>query len=279
MQDYPRQCGSMLVKVAAVQARLGQRLTLDEKMYIFKQRPDFVCLPEYYLLDNGMPDYHRAALHAPEHLAYLQRLSDELSVCLIGGSVVEAEEDRLHNTCAVFNRGRLITIYRKRYPVVGEMAKGIIAGDRSVAFDSDGVRIGLMLCGDVFVPAYFEELRQAEVDLIFVPTTSPYRPDDSLSMKHHRDHVYFETGARMSGAFVVKTCGVGSLFNRPLQGRSLIAAPWGALERVEMPGEQHKRILVATLDLAEIREFRRKAARAAERHRGEDRASPSLTGS
>ena len=33
----------MLIKIAAVQAELGQPLSLEEKIYIFKQRPDFVC--------------------------------------------------------------------------------------------------------------------------------------------------------------------------------------------------------------------------------------------
>jgi len=40
----------MLIKVVAFQGEIGKQLTLEEKIYIFKQRPDFVCLPEYYLL-------------------------------------------------------------------------------------------------------------------------------------------------------------------------------------------------------------------------------------
>ena len=87
----------MLIKVVAVQSRLGSPLTLEERIHIFKQRPDFVCLPEYSMVGPDVPDYQRAALSTSEHLAAFSRLSDELSTCLIAGTVVETEDDHLHN--------------------------------------------------------------------------------------------------------------------------------------------------------------------------------------
>jgi hypothetical protein len=50
---------------------------------------------------------------------------------------------------------------------------------------------------------------------------------------------------------------VGSLFGRPLQGRSLVAAPWGLLSRVQTYDENRPRFLSVTLDVGELREFRR----------------------
>jgi len=93
---------------------------------------------------------------------------------------------------------------------------------------------------------------------VFIPTTSPYRPEDSLSQKHDRDQKYFVAGAEVAGAYVVKTCGAGSIFGHRLQGRSLIAAPWGVVNRVEPLDEDSVRILTETLDIAELREFRRR---------------------
>ena len=52
--------------------------------------------------------------------------------------------------------------------------------------------------------------------------------------------------------------GPPEIFSRPLQGRSLIAAPWGVLSQVSPTDEQRKRMLVQTLDIDELREFRRK---------------------
>jgi predicted amidohydrolase len=57
---------------------------------------------------------------------------------------------------------------------------------------------------------------------------------------------------------VIKTCGVGELFSHPLQGRSLVAAPWGIEQRVDISAEQDKRLLSVTLDLHDLRDFRRK---------------------
>jgi predicted amidohydrolase len=248
----------MLVKVVAVQARMGQPLSLEEKIYIFKQRPDFVCLPEYYLLDDSIDDYHRAALRFQEFVRYYARLSDELSTCLIGGTVVEAEQHGLYNTCYVFNRGQALGRYRKRFPVPGEREKGISPGKENLVLDIEGARLAVMICGDVFYPEVFSELAGAEVDLIFVPTTSLFRPDDSISRKRHRDAKYFATGSRICGAYVVKVCGVGAIFGKPLQGRSLISAPWGVVTRTDFSGESQARILSAVLDVCELREFRSK---------------------
>lgn len=248
----------MLVKVVAVQAQMGQPLTLEEKLYIFREQPEFVCLPEYYLLDETVEDYHRAALRQSEYLQYLQRLSDELGTCLIAGTVVEPDGDKLFNTCYVIDHGTIVGGYRKRNPVPGERAKGISPGPKPLVLEFEDVRVGVLICGDVFEPSLYSELGHLEVDIVFIPTTSAFRPADSLSRKAHRDEIYFRSGAELAGAYVVKTCGVGSIFGHPLQGRSLIAAPWGMLSRVQALSEQEKRLLRETLDIAELRDFKSK---------------------
>ena len=247
----------MLIKVVAVQAELGRPLSLEEKISIFKQRPDFVCLPEYFLVDNTMKDYHRAALKTHEQLEYLTRLSADLATCLVAGTVVEPDGDRLYNTSYIINRGNRLAAYRKRYPVSGELERGISPGSDMVVYDIEGVRIGLLICGDVFYPHLYEELADRKVDIVFIPTTSAYRPADSISQKRDRDRRYFLSGAETTGAYIAKVCGVGTIFGKPLQGRSLIASPWGMVTHVEAAFEHVPRVLTATLDIDEVREFRR----------------------
>ncbi|MCP4685790.1 MAG: carbon-nitrogen hydrolase family protein [bacterium] len=254
----------MLIKVVAVQSRMGQKLSLSEKIHIFKERPDFVCLPEYSLMDRSITDYHRAALLYREHLDYLIGLSEELRTCLIAGTVVEPEDDRLYNACYVINRGLVLGRYRKRYPVEGERRKGIAPGDRNLVVEVNGVRVGLMICGDVFFPHLYGELGEEQADVIFVPTTSAYRPEDTVSRKKDRDNTYFQSGSGAAGAYVVKVCSVGRIFDMELHGRSLIAAPWGMLRRVDFTAESNPRILSEILDIAELREFRCKLKRRSE---------------
>jgi len=247
----------MLIKVVAVQAELGQPLSLEDKIYIFKQRPDFLCLPEYYLIDPSIPDFHRAALLTHDHLEYLTRLSADLGTCLVAGTVVEPSGDRLYNTSYIINRGNTLAGYRKRYPVAGELERGIAPGSKTVVYDIEGVRIGIMICGDVFYPGLYEEMAAQQVDLIFIPTTSAFRPVDSLAQKRDRDRRYFLSGAETAGTYVVKVCGVGTIFGKPLQGRSLVASPWGMVTQVEPAAERTRRLLTVTLDVDEVREFRR----------------------
>lgn len=248
----------MLVKVVAVQSLMGLPLSMAGKIQIFKQRPDFVCLPEYWLIDNTVEDHHRAAVRGPEYTEYLTRLSEELATCLVAGTIVEADGDRLYNTCFVINKGEVLGRYRKRFPLPGERGSGLLPGNESLVLNIEGLRVAPLICGDVFHPELYDELADHKTDIIFVPTVSPHRPVDPISEKKTRDRVYFLDGARRSGAFVVKVCGVGLLFGKPLQGRSLIAAPWGILNQIGYHEEASERILIETLDIDELRDFRRK---------------------
>jgi predicted amidohydrolase len=57
---------------------------------------------------------------------------------------------------------------------------------------------------------------------------------------------------------VIKTCAVGSVYGGNLQGRSLIAAPWGEfLARVAPEQEHREQVLEAHLDLGRLADWRR----------------------
>ncbi|MBN2227361.1 MAG: carbon-nitrogen hydrolase family protein [candidate division Zixibacteria bacterium] len=251
----------MLVLVIAVQSQLGERLSLEGKLHIFRRRPDFVCLPEYCLIHKDLPDFSRAALDIRENLKYLEYLSMEMDTCLIGGSVVEADRDALYNSAYVFQRGAVVGRYRKLNPVSGEISKGILPGDRVFTATVDGVKIGIMICADALNPGLFDVMARENIDIIFIPTTSPHRPAESKTEKHKRDNDIYVRGADSAGAFVVKTCAVGTLFEKPLQGRTLIAAPWGILGRVPIHQESERTMLSLVLDIDEIRDFRKKRRR------------------
>lgn len=245
----------MLIKLVAVQARVGCPLSQVEKIHIFKQRPDFVCLPEYWLMDDRITDHHRAALYHAEQTEYLKRLSEELRTTLIGGTTVMPVGDLLYNSCQVFSRGKFLGRYFKRRLMPGEQKAGLTPGDAPFVLEIDSVRVAVMICSDVFAPEFYDELINERVDLVFVPTASPRREDDRPSEKAHRDKTYFVAGADRAGAFVIKVCGIGELFGRPLQGRTLIAAPWGILNPARVDAEDSVRIVSETLDTDELRDF------------------------
>ena len=248
----------MLIKVMAVQSKLGRPLSLEEKLHIFKQQPDFVCLPEYCMIDEDDPDFSRSALKIKDNLTYLRNLSLEFSTCLIGGSVVEGDKENLYNSAYIFSKGDYVGRYRKLNPVSGEVEKGILPGDKILTSTVDDIKIAVLICADALNPGLFELLYEKEVDIIFIPTTSPHRPAESKAEKHKRDCEVYLAGAVKASAYLVKTCGIGPLFGKPLQGRSLMVAPWGFLRRVPIYTEMDTAILTAALDIYEIRDFRRK---------------------
>jgi len=248
----------MIVKVAALQYPLGQDITLEDKLFLFRRRPDFICLPEYYFIESHHRDLDMAADRAAEHEAILEKLSRDLGTTVIGGSMPVRVEGGFANASLIFSRGRKIASCQKINLYGREPARGVVAGKEIKGFDIDGMKIGVLICADVFDPGAFKRLKSQKVELIFVPVTSPYRPDDTMFEKQLRDNTIFVRGAQLANAYVVKTGGVGTLFGHPLQGRSGIFAPWGILAQTAIEDERRKRILIGQLDMDEIREFKEK---------------------
>lgn len=248
----------MLRKIIIVQCHPGRQLSLEENLMVFKQRPDFVVLPEYYNVDPEQIDLVHNSAQAPQRLDYCQVLADRFGGTLIAGTAIEADGGRFYNTSTVYQQGEVIGHYRKINPTPNERRRGITPGKSAGLFEVDGVRISIMICADVLLPENFSKLAELKPDIIFVPTTSPLRPGEAVKDKYTRDQHIFVDGAGRSGSFVVKCCGVGELWGGQLQGRSLAAAPWGILSRVPPDKEEHPRIMSLVLDIAELREFRKK---------------------
>jgi predicted amidohydrolase len=250
----------MLVKTAIVQHQVGEPLDLDLKLHLFRNRPDFICFPEYWGADAGMRDQRDLARRAADQERTMARLSHELRAVVIGGTVVANSNSTLHNVAPVFNAGRLLGRYAKRHPTERERGRGIEPGHGLPVWDLGFARIAVAICADCLVPETFDELGAEAVDLIFVPNASPYREGESDDTKFARDETIFVAGALRAGAYVVKSCGVGTLFGGRLQGRSLVAAPWGIVQRVPPPEENRPQVITADLSIDELREFRRQFA-------------------
>lgn len=246
----------MLVKVALVQHRVGDPLSLDLRLRLFRDRPDFVCFPEYWGATASTAGQHELARLAAQQTAAMGRLSRELCGVVVGGTVVVRTELGLHNQAPVFDSGKRIGDYVKIHPTDRERAGGVVPGTRWRVWDLGFARIAVAICADCLHPETFAELALRQVDLLFVPNASPYRPGESEADKFARDEAIFVAGALRSGAYVAKVCGVGSLFGGRLQGRSLVAAPWGIINRVPPAEEDRPQVITANLSIDELREFR-----------------------
>jgi len=250
----------VLVNVALVQHRAGSHINLDLRLHLLRKRPDFVCFPEYWHA-SAAPSQHDELLAAqPELDLQMQKLSLLLSCVVVGGTRLVSQADRVYNAAPIFDSGRFLGQYCKAHPTENELRQGITAGPGPGIFQLGPLTIGVAICADSLQAGYFGAYAPFGVDLLFVPNASPLRPGEPVSEKYRRDREIFVHGASEAGAYVIKVCSVGTIFGRPLQGRSLVAAPWGVLHRAAPEEEDRPQVIAVTLSISELREFRDRIA-------------------
>lgn len=241
------------ISTALYQKNSDGRFDLDKIEKLIKPGHDFVCLPEYCFVPPEAKSQLETGADLERNLKILAELSVRLGTTLIGGSVVEEEAGKFYNACYIFNRGQKAGKYRKVNLYHREAGKGISTGDRYEVFEIKGIRVGVLICADVLFPESYRKLAELKPDIIFVPATSPYRAEDPPDAKAERDELYFAAGAKTASAYVAKCCAVGSLLGGRLQGRSLMAAPWGVVHRAPVERENEELVLTAEFDLTRLR--------------------------
>jgi omega-amidase len=239
----------MKARVAACQQTLKDPLSDAMISQLQEFNPHFVCLPEHYPLAEDIQNLEQAANRFPERKHYLSEISRNLDTVVIGGTLTEKTAGGYYNTCYVFDRGDEVGFYRKVNPTSREQSAGVRPGNEFKIFELNQLRVGVLICADVLFPASFSKLAALGGQIIFVPTASPYRPGESVEEKFERDRMIFLEGSKAAGAPLIKTCGVGTTFGHPIQGRSLIVTPEKIVARAEPYQENSPLILTAELDL------------------------------
>lgn len=249
----PARAGGVPRRVAALQLRPGGGTAAVPVERLVGAEVDLVVLPEYYWVRPADRDVREAATHAADDLAALSELSERLSAVLVGGTILETDaEGRLYNTAPVFHAGREVGRYRKRRLMPGEAAAGLATGADTGLFTAGNLRLGVLICADVFDSGSYRSLAPFGPGAIAVPTNSPFRPVDPLEDKMARDETYFAAGSREAGAVVVKACTVGGVFGRRAQGRSLVAGPDGLLVRLAPDQEDREALLIVDLPTGKL---------------------------
>jgi predicted amidohydrolase len=239
----------MKIRVIACQQPLHEEISAEALTRIQNLDPDFLCLPEHYPLPKTVQNLREAAALYPERKKYLSDLSAQIRAVLVGGTLTEKTANGYYNTCYVFSSGEEIGAYRKVHPTLREKEAGVLEGSEFKVFEVSGLKIGVLICADVLNARSFTEMATLQCQITFVPTASPFRPNEIVAEKFERDQSIFVEGARQMGCPIVKTCGVGTTFGHPIQGRSLIATPKGIVARVSPDQESQAVLLHADLEV------------------------------
>ncbi len=170
----------------------------------------------------GGPSWQRLAAAAKEH-----------SVWLIAGSIPELDDDRVYNTCFIFNDcGEQVARHRKAHlfdvfiegGINFQESKTLTPGNERTVFETPWGRMGVIICFDIRFAEFSMKYASEGVDMLFVPaafnmTTGPAHWERSFRQR------------ATDGQFFMAGCSPArdEDFLYVAYGHSLVTTPWGEL--------------------------------------------------
>ena len=220
-----------------------------------------VALPEYFC-HLGRRDTDKLAIAEADGSGPIQQLLSDSArragVWVVGGTLPmrTGNAERVRNACCVYAPdGRRVARYdkihlfaydngRERY----DEGRVLEAGDTPVAFEANGLRVGLSVCYDVRFPELYRALGTPPCDLICVPS----------SFTHTTGSAHWELLLRARAvenqAYVIAPAQGGAHENgRRTWGHSMVIDPWGEVTAVRDEGEG---VVMAQIDTARIASVR-----------------------
>ncbi len=182
------------MKVAAYQApRLpsGSREAVD----LIRTRVEWceshgvviLCCPEAILgglADHAADPREFAIDTCGDQLARaLAPLASNMVTTIVGFTEVTST-GRLYNTAAVFHKGSVIGLYRKRYPAINRSVYD--AGDQMPVFRVGGLMFGIVICNDSNYPEPARVMASKGATALFIPTNNGLPPEKADVAAHAR---------------------------------------------------------------------------------------------
>jgi predicted amidohydrolase len=97
------------------------------------------------------------------------------AVAVIVGFTEAGGGGALYNAAAVFHRGRVVGIYRKRHPAIRRSVYS--AGSQSPIFTVGSLAFGIMICNDSNYPEIAADMVGRGATTLFVPSNNSLPPD------------------------------------------------------------------------------------------------------
>ena len=214
---------------------------------------DLVVTPELSLCGYPPEDL----LLRPAFLEACERQLGALAAATRDGPAVlvgfpEVAGGKRHNAVGVLRGGRVGTVYRKQilpnYTVFDEQ-RYFMPGSEACVIDVAGVRVGVVICEDVWFPEPARAAREAGAQVLVVPNGSPYH---TRQQALRRDVV--AARARETGLPIVYVNRVGGQDELVFDGASFVVDATGAHAQ-QLPA-WHETVALAEFDGATPRTVR-----------------------
>jgi predicted amidohydrolase len=221
-----------------------------------------VALPEYFCL-LGRSDRDKLAAAEDDGAGPIQDfLADSARrhrLWIVGGTlpIRSARAEHVRNSCCVYapdgtRAARYDKIHLFAFDNGGERydeGRTLEAGDAPVAFDAEGLRVGLSVCYDLRFPELYRALMQPPCDLLVVPSSFTY----TTGQAHWE--LLLRARAVENQCYVLAPAQGGRHENgRRTWGHSLLAGPWGELLDCRAEGGG---LVLGDVDPARLAEVRR----------------------
>jgi nitrilase len=222
-----------------------------------------VALPEYFCL-LGRKDTDKLVVAEADAAGPIQQmLSDQARlqrVWVVGGTLPMRTDTagRVRNSCCVYAPdGRRVARYDKRHLFAFDNGREqydegrvLEAGSMPpVAFDAEGLRVGLSICYDLRFPELYRALASPPCDLVCVPSAFT----ETTGRAHWE--LLLRARAVENQCYVLAPAQGGEHENgRRTWGHSMVVDPWGEVlaQRETGPG-----VVLAQIDLERIASVRR----------------------
>lgn len=220
---------------------------------------EIVVLPEIF---NSPYDNKAFPIYAEEFPGYtsneMMKISKELGIYLVAGSIPEREDGKIYNTSYVYNdKGEMIARHRKMHLFDIDIKGGqyfkesdvLTPGDDFTVVDTRFGKIGVGICFDIRFPEYFRIMALEGAKVVVLPaafnmTTGPAHWEISARVRAVDNQIYMvcASPARDESAGYVA------------YGNSIVTSPWGDI--VSKAGVKEE-ILYADIDTEEVDRIRK----------------------
>jgi predicted amidohydrolase len=187
---------------------------------------EILCCPE--ALIGGLADYAgspaEVAIEASQLDTILAPLASDIVTTIIGFTEF-AESGIFYNSAAVFHRGTVIGIYRKRHPAIRRSV--YTAGDELPVFNVNGLTFGILICNDSNFPELARSLVSQGAEAIFIPSNNALPAEKAAVVDDARNADALI--AKENNIWVIRADVAGVCGERISYGSSGIVAPGGMI--------------------------------------------------
>lgn len=204
-----------------------------------KSEVDLACLPEFFSVGTWLsvkkPPQLVEAFEGPTN-SHLAKLAEEYNMYIVGGSFPTLKEDQIFNMGAFITPKGIAGAYVRAY----DRPEYYSLGSEFPIFKTKLAKIGVIICGDIFLPEISRNFQKHGVELILNPTMNAV-------MYYDRFMAAARSRAYENAVFVAQCAPIGL---HPawgeMQGGSTVFTPDGLI--VDQAPPNNEQVLVTKMN-------------------------------